>query len=98
MFYWCVFYVVFFFFQAEDGIRDGHVTGVQTCALPGPPPRPRSVRIRRRAWFPSAIIRRQRSLFAKADSGARKTVRTRSLSRYGVRSESWVSSNARRPQ
>src|SRR5207253_7394247 len=21
-------------FQAEDGIRDGHVTGVQTCALP----------------------------------------------------------------
>src|SRR5689334_9397508 len=27
----CVF---FFFFQAEDGIRDGTVTGVQTCALP----------------------------------------------------------------
>src|SRR5690625_7627815 len=26
--------MVFFFFQAEDGIRDGHVTGVQTCALP----------------------------------------------------------------
>src|SRR6266487_4869151 len=26
--------VVFFFFQAEDGIRDGRVTGVQTCALP----------------------------------------------------------------
>src|SRR5690625_7777687 len=26
--------VRFFFFQAEDGIRDGHVTGVQTCALP----------------------------------------------------------------
>src|SRR5437870_3378569 len=25
---------MFFFFQAEDGIRDGHVTGVQTCALP----------------------------------------------------------------
>src|SRR5690606_41043301 len=25
---WC------FFFQAEDGIRDFHVTGVQTCALP----------------------------------------------------------------
>src|SRR5215510_10599690 len=24
----------FFFFQAEDGIRDGHETGVQTCALP----------------------------------------------------------------
>src|SRR5207247_6759740 len=26
--------VVFFFFQAEDGIRDPLVTGVQTCALP----------------------------------------------------------------
>src|SRR5690606_26256994 len=25
---------VIFFFQAEDGIRDFHVTGVQTCALP----------------------------------------------------------------
>src|SRR5438876_4295478 len=26
--------LIFFFFQAEDGIRDGRVTGVQTCALP----------------------------------------------------------------
>src|SRR5262249_59813931 len=29
---WSVF--SFFFFQAEDGIRDWSVTGVQTCALP----------------------------------------------------------------
>src|SRR5690625_1650554 len=28
------FFSLLFFFQAEDGIRDGHVTGVQTCALP----------------------------------------------------------------
>src|SRR5690625_6116787 len=28
-----ILYFCFFFFQAEDGIRDGHVTGVQTCAL-----------------------------------------------------------------
>src|SRR5258708_31448527 len=27
-------YLSFFFFQAEDGIRDDLVTGVQTCALP----------------------------------------------------------------
>src|SRR5690606_39826964 len=27
-------FCLFFFFQAEDGIRDFHVTGVQTCALP----------------------------------------------------------------
>src|SRR5690606_39578706 len=26
--------LILFFFQAEDGIRDFHVTGVQTCALP----------------------------------------------------------------
>src|SRR3989449_4661776 len=32
----CLWYYVcfFFFFQAEDGIRDVAVTGVQTCALP----------------------------------------------------------------
>src|SRR5690606_32715044 len=29
-----VSFVFLFFFQAEDGIRDFHVTGVQTCALP----------------------------------------------------------------
>src|SRR2546422_10756497 len=29
-----VLFGVFFFFQAEDGIRDVAVTGVQTCALP----------------------------------------------------------------
>src|SRR5437762_8427935 len=27
-------FLFFFFFQAEDGIRDTSVTGVQTCALP----------------------------------------------------------------
>src|SRR2546429_2493273 len=27
-------HLIFFFFQAEDGIRDVAVTGVQTCALP----------------------------------------------------------------
>src|SRR5437762_12857676 len=36
-------FIIFFFFQAEDGIRDTSVTGVQTCALPIYPflPRPR---------------------------------------------------------
>src|SRR5256885_2666406 len=31
---WCSTIASFFFFQAEDGIRDYKVTGVQTCALP----------------------------------------------------------------
>src|SRR5438093_6553108 len=30
----CISCVHYFFFQAEDGIRDWSVTGVQTCALP----------------------------------------------------------------
>src|SRR5690606_12715373 len=30
----CAITLCYFFFQAEDGIRDFHVTGVQTCALP----------------------------------------------------------------
>src|SRR6266508_3595390 len=47
---------LFFFFQAEDGIRDGHVTGVQTCALPildavGILPRFRGVAVHD-AWAP----------------------------------------------
>src|SRR2546430_4323219 len=38
----------FFFFQAEDGIRDLTVTGVQTCALP----------ILLRSWVPLSLISR----------------------------------------
>src|SRR5215208_6034699 len=34
LFFILLYLKYFFFFQAEDGIRDGHVTGVQTCALP----------------------------------------------------------------
>src|SRR5260370_14857827 len=33
-FFACLVHFYFFFFQAEDGIRDSSVTGVQTCALP----------------------------------------------------------------
>src|SRR5216684_2328106 len=46
LFYGRCFLSFFFFFQAEDGIRDVAVTGVQTCALPicrrscSPPRRP----------------------------------------------------------
>src|SRR5256885_8769292 len=47
----------FFFFQAEDGIRDYKVTGVQTCALPILPQRIAATQgetapidVNRRAW------------------------------------------------
>src|SRR5689334_23545342 len=40
--FYMTFELIVFFFQAEDGIRDGTVTGVQTCALPIWPGRPRA--------------------------------------------------------
>src|SRR5256885_5183892 len=55
--------MTFFFFQAEDGIRDYKVTGVQTCALPisqrhAPP----SIRATVEAWYERGRARvRQRS-------------------------------------
>src|SRR5260221_9087589 len=60
----------FFFFQAEDGIRDHCVTGVQTCALPISPPWLPPHRERRRspsrprapARYESAARRRGRGL------------------------------------
>src|SRR5690349_21958908 len=42
----------FFFFQAEDGIRDLYVTGVQTCALPIYRRPRRDRRLRQRARLP----------------------------------------------
>src|SRR5437763_17085438 len=50
----CCFFV-FFFFQAEDGIRDTSVTGVQTCALPIYPAR-RMPRVHRGASYGHAAF------------------------------------------
>src|SRR5690606_40696729 len=41
------------FFQAEDGIRDFHVTGVQTCALPISP----KVEAGKPTWFTNCFMR-----------------------------------------
>src|SRR2546423_13250735 len=46
----------YFFFQAEDGIRDKLVTGVQTCALPILPTRISLVGIRRPSFFHSRSV------------------------------------------
>src|SRR6266478_9290259 len=51
----------FFFFQAEDGIRDLTVTGVQTCALPISP--------MQREAMPWAVARRGRPLRVRLRSG-----------------------------
>src|SRR6266853_1747793 len=50
----------FFFFQAEDGIRDLTVTGVQTCALP----------ILNRWWWPSIMM------FGPSDADSRHTAQS----------------------
>src|SRR3712207_7448715 len=77
------FFVVFFFFQAEDGIRDIGVTGVQTCALPilaGTAPSSS------RAVAPRAPGRRNAPR-AAGGPGRRTTPRGRVLLRSGERSE-----------
>src|SRR3989449_11233893 len=43
--------MLFFFFQAEDGIRDVAVTGVQTCALPDARCPFREPSVKSEAWF-----------------------------------------------
>src|SRR5438876_4596057 len=57
----------FFFFQAEDGIRDGRVTGVQTCALPIFPPRNRAVAVARQ-------VHGELEFVPRADNGTERAV------------------------
>src|SRR5256885_4442883 len=56
--------VGFFFFQAEDGIRDYKVTGVQTCALPISPEV--SVEIPNAHAFRIGVVGIERKAFAEA--------------------------------
>src|SRR6476661_1405460 len=58
--------IFIFFFQAEDGIRDSSVTGVQTCALP--------IFGRRRVARAAGVERRQRP----ADDLVRRVAKDRS--------------------
>src|SRR2546425_5511268 len=62
--------MIFFFFQAEDGIRDKLVTGVQTCALPISSPRAAGAAARRRASR-STLPRSCSACRASGRSGAR---------------------------
>src|SRR5207248_6104863 len=61
------YYILFFFFfQAEDGIRDRTVTGVQTCALPiSVLVRPRPNKHRGHAGKSSTLPRRASELRAR---------------------------------
>src|SRR5690348_17994305 len=67
-------YEIFFFFQAEDGIRDGRVTGVQTCALP--------ISYFFRAVFPGRLPRLGgRRVPARRTGGGRPLLRVRPAAR-----------------
>src|SRR2546430_16777818 len=76
----------FFFFQAEDGIRDLTVTGVQTCALPIFPPTP--VRPARRRGAAVPALARPRRVHGPRRLGAqigRASCRERSVDLGGRR-------------
>src|SRR2546425_11375921 len=81
----------FFFFQAEDGIRDKLVTGVQTCALPIYRPRrrlPREVRRRQHRGDPPQLRRLsgqpEKLVARRADRGRRTSAsRSRGEARSG---------------
>src|SRR6266542_4872833 len=82
---------VFFFFQAEDGIRDATVTGVQTCALP----------ILRAARVAALFGCADRLLLARPDAGvvsrgARARVRVAGRRAARVRNDNLRSVVARR--
>src|SRR5699024_4198532 len=88
---------VSFFFQAEDGIRDRNVTGVQTCALPIYLPRggagqgPSPGRGPSRGLVPSGR-RGRRSMRAVASEPQLKSVRAHGWRRGSMRTESAVRS------
>src|SRR6266404_483807 len=74
--------MTFFFFQAEDGIRDKLVTGVQTCALPifahtAQPSskfkRPRQQVVSRRELGPCRLRRQPRARLPSKDVGPQKS-------------------------
>src|SRR5207245_7826239 len=71
----CFVCLCFFFFQAEDGIRDATVTGVQTCALPIS----HRTRQQRRVWRPAATPDHR----APARRSARRRPAARQLRRQG---------------
>src|SRR5260364_458982 len=68
----------FFFFQAEDGIRDDLVTGVQTCALPISARSKRGWRSRaasKRPWWSRARRSEERRVGKSVDLGGRRIIK-----------------------
>src|SRR6266481_8204988 len=73
-----------FFFQAEDGIRDGTVTGVQTCALPisyrRETDRPAATNaLARRARRPAHRRSEERRVGKSVDLGGRRIIKKKKI-------------------
>src|SRR2546421_5643042 len=70
-------FLLFFFFQAEDGIRDLIVTGVQTCALPISAEifhymqhaKDYGLSAERVSFDPAAVIKRSRAVAGRMNNG-----------------------------
>src|SRR3712207_8268962 len=75
--------VGFFFFQAEDGIRDIGVTGVQTCALPISQKMPSEMGPSQYGFQPNCFTTMTASMFA-SDNG---------MSAFQARFISWSNRN-----
>src|SRR5256885_3891473 len=85
----CVELVCFFFFQAEDGIRDYKVTGVQTCALPISCASRFDSSEQAAGWRRSA---------ARNESISVRTCSSHGRERFTDRSTSWTTRSARRSE
>src|SRR3989449_2077328 len=76
-----------FFFQAEDGIRDVAVTGVQTCALPiSPVPETGFVGRSRELLALQRLLRHERYAVVRGQGGEGKTALAAEFARWMVRS------------
>src|SRR5690554_2220067 len=86
---------MFFFFQAEDGIRDADVTGVQTCALPiSTPSKPFSLIISTMLFAKFSMFAAFLAIEAHSDSGAiEKTTQFPYCLAFGI-IYVWISFNA----
>src|SRR5262249_58409877 len=87
--------VVFFFFQAEDGIRDWSVTGVQTCALPISKPAAWKLRDCAWSWAPTSTCRTAPATphYMRRASLTRVSCSTvaRQIGRASCRERGWIS-------
>src|SRR3712207_8549071 len=75
-----------FFFQAEDGIRDIGVTGVQTCALP--------ILITSAARWPSRIVRLAVSRAPSTFGGSAASILRQVLALVMMPDKGWLTSCA----